>query len=98
MSPLLSISPRIPANSPPPNGNAIEWVAPTTAATIRINVKVTDANGCVCEFDPPIESTTTGIKINTLVPVPALSGWGLLAFVLLLAGLAISHRRKGQTS
>jgi hypothetical protein len=84
--------------STPPYGNAIEWVAPDVAVSIRINVKVTDANGCVCVYDPPLESIDTGIKINVMLRVPTLSEWGLIVFALLLAGLAISYRRKRHTT
>jgi hypothetical protein len=80
--------------SPTPYGNAVTWMAPQHAAKLWINVMVTDANGCSCTYDPPIDGKDKGIPVLVQAPVPTLSGWGMAIFALLLTGLAAAVFRK----
>jgi hypothetical protein len=82
--------------SPAPYGTAVNWMAPQNPGIVYINVKVIDAHGCSCTYDPPIDVKGKGILVLVTAPVPTLSGWGTAIFALLLTGLAVAvfHRRK----
>jgi hypothetical protein len=88
--------------SPQPYGNVIEWTAPDYPAAIKVNVKVTDANGCVCEYDPPFETppnaSPTGMLFRSGRFIPSTTPWGLLglAGLLVAAGLYRMRRKRNR--
>jgi hypothetical protein len=80
--------------SPAPYGNSVKWMAPQHPGKVYVNVKVTNANGCSCTYDPPIGGKDKGIPVLVQINVRALSGWGTAIFTLLLTGLAVAVFRR----
>ena len=64
---------------------------PTTAGSFSFTITATDANGC-----PGVQGYT--MLIGTPVLIPALSGWGMILFVALLALLGFTAIRRLATT
>jgi hypothetical protein len=83
--------------SPDPQTNQITWTAPVSFTEIKIGVVVA-LGACECVNDPPIGDPGPGATVTGVpgaIPVPTLSQWGSVAFILLLAVAAVmKHRRR----
>ena len=78
---------------------AVTFQAPLEPTTIKIAVTVVDANGCGCEFDPPVDvqgpDAAAGI-LRVLGYIPTVAGWGLMGLAAVVAGAGawVVRRRK----
>ena len=80
--------------------NVVTWKAPDFPTTIKISIGV-EANGCLCEYDPPIDVVPPGGNagiLKVLRYIPTLAGWGLIGLAALMAGAGawVVRRRKRQ--
>ncbi|MBW1786715.1 MAG: hypothetical protein JRK53_08890 [Deltaproteobacteria bacterium] len=84
--------------SVPPFGHSIDWTAPEYPVNIVMNVRITDADGCICEYDPPFDMTIgvtpTGMLFRVYRYIPSLTSWGILCVAGLLGAVGLTRMRR----